>query len=105
MGTAGQAGTGTGFKEQSRLGEALASLQILLGMLMCHLPALGSTLVESKSSAWAEGFRMGSSLDHCGATLGLEQKAFTRLSCSFHLGPDKPSSLVYIHFLPGGRTR
>lgn len=105
MGTAGHSGTGTGFDELSRLGEALPILQIFLGVLMCLLLALGSTLVESKSSGWAEGFRMGSSLNHRGTTLGLERKAFNRLSCSFHSGPDKPSGLVYIHFLPGGSSR
>lgn len=94
MGTAGQAGIGTGFEVQSGLGETSQSTDFFRD---AHVSPACSGL----SAGGKQVYRMGSSLGYRGATLGLEQKAFTRLSCSFHLGPDKPSSLVYIHFLPG----
>ena len=109
MGATVQGGTGTGFAKQSGLGEALPSLQVFLGMLLRRLLASGSSCgisapVESMASGWAGSFRMGFRLDHPGgpgATLGLGGQSFARLSCSFHWGPEKPSSLVSSHFQRG----
>lgn len=110
MGATVQGRTGTGFAEQSGLGEALPSLQVFLGMLLRCLLASGSScgmpwkawLQEGLgASGGAGGFRMGFRLNCSGgpgATLGFGGKSFTRLSCSFHWGPEKPSSLVSSHF-------
>lgn len=77
-----------------------------LGMLLHHLLALGSScgisaLVESMASGWAGGFR----LDHPGGPGAMLQrggKSFSRLSCSFHWGPEKPSSLVFSYYFQQG---
>jgi len=106
MGATVQGGTGTGFVEHSGLGEGLPSLQVFIGMLLCHLLASGSScgisaLVKSMASGWAGGFRLGFRLDHPGgpgATLGPGGMFFTRLSCSFYWGPEKPSSLASSNF-------
>lgn len=67
-------GTGTGFSEQSRLGEAIPSLQVFVGMLLRCLLALGSSCGTrtwwKATSGWAEGFRVGLSLDHPGDPWG-----------------------------------
>lgn len=86
-------------------GAFLAFLRMLLHQLLAPGSRCGlSALMEGDASGWAGGCRVGLRMDCLGspgATLGLGGQPCTRLSCSFHWGPEKPSGLVPSHVQGG----
>lgn len=100
---------GAPVQEGLALGWPSGAFPAFLRMLLHRLLAPGSScglsaLVEGAALGWAGGCRVGLRMD-CpggpGATLGLGGQSCTRLSRSFHWGPEKPSGLVPSHVQGG----